>query len=188
MFYIVFDVLEKVPTEVIITYSPDDTFNEDWDDVELECIPLKVNCDYIYSVCDFTTVNYIEKTISGINVGDSDISDYIDVIDGYTYSLEMNCGQVHTDAKVIVRDINNKIVEIYRIIILGDVNCDGFTDGMDSVIVNCIDNDMLTVDDVGKRIWLAADASQDGIIDQHDVDILQQVGVFNNTINQNQTT
>ena len=182
LFYVVFVVLQKIPTEVKITYSADDTFNEDWDEVELSCAPLKINCEYIFPICESTTVNHFEKTISGIHVGDSDISDYIDVIEGYTYSVDMKYERIHTDAKVIVKDINSNTVATYIVVVFGDVNCDGFIDGMDAIIVNCIVNDMLSLDDVGNKIWSAADCNHDKIINNSDATLLEQSGVYNSAV------
>ena len=63
-------------------------------------------------------------------------------------------------------------------VIFGDVNGDGWYDGMDAMIVSCLANGLISKDDVGEAVYMAADCNHDGVIDNLDVDILQQAGVL----------
>ena len=78
-------------------------------------------------------------------------------------------------------------ISMYVIVIFGDVNGDGWYDGMDSMIVSCLANGMLTKDDVGEAVYMAADCNHDGTIDQLDVDLLQQAGLLLANIDQSKS-
>ena len=75
----------------------------------------------------------------------------------------------------------------YTIVIFGDVNGDGWYDGTDAITVSCIANGMLSKDQVGEAVWMAADCNHDGDIDQTDVDILNQAGVLLANVDQTKT-
>ncbi len=73
---------------------------------------------------------------------------------------------------------DGKLIESYTVLIFGDVNGDGWYDGMDAVLVSCFANGMLTQDDVSEAVYMAADCNHDGVIDQLDVDLLNQAGTL----------
>ena len=60
----------------------------------------------------------------------------------------------------------------------GDVNGDGWYDGTDAITVSMIANGMLSREQVGEAVWMAADCNHDGVINQADVDLLNQAGVL----------
>ena len=62
--------------------------------------------------------------------------------------------------------------------IFGDVNGDGWYDGTDAITVSMIANGMLSREQVGEAVWMAADCNHDGVINQADVDLLNQAGVL----------
>ncbi len=74
--------------------------------------------------------------------------------------------------------------EEYEVVIFGDVNCDGWYNGTDSIIVSCLANGMLTKDDVGDAAYEAADCNHDGLIDALDVALLEQAGMLLTNIDQ----
>lgn len=178
LFKINFEIIEKSDTNIYMDYSPDDTFNSDWDDVILVCnnIVLKAKSNSIivskkdsYSVID-------GKFVYGLNAGMKSLDSDLEVVDGYELKYDM----IHTigTGTVIKATKDGAVSESYTIIIFGDVNGDGWYDGMDAMIVKCIAAGMLSKDDVGEAVWIAADCNHDGVIDDSDVELLEQAGVL----------
>ncbi len=64
------------------------------------------------------------------------------------------------------------------------VDGDGWYDGEDAFLVNCIVAGMLTKDALPDYMWRAADCNHDGVIDQKDADLLIGAGVRLNDIDQ----
>ena len=142
---------------------------------------VKYNNDAIYAKENTTTViDNTNKTISGLNPGIIDLADYISVTDGYHY--EYNGGG--TGSKVEIYDKKNNLVDTYSILIYGDINGDGWYDGRDAVLVNCIYNGMFTEEQVNSSQWLAADCNHDGKIDAADYILLVNCGIFLSKIEQ----
>lgn len=142
---------------------------------------VKYNNDAIYAKENTTTViDNTNKTISGLNPGIIDLADYISVTDSYRY--EYNGGG--TGSKVEIYNKKNSLVDTYSILIYGDINGDGWYDGRDAVLVNCIYNGMLTEEQVNSSQWLAADCNHDGKINEADYSLLVDCGVFLNKIEQ----
>ena len=72
--------------------------------------------------------------------------------------------------------------------IFGDVNGDGWYDGTDAITVSMIANGMLSREQVGEAVWMAADCNHDGVINQADVDLLNQAGVLLARIDQTKSS
>ena len=75
-------------------------------------------------------------------------------------------------------------VDVFTVVIFGDVNGDSWYDGQDAVIVNCIARDLLTREQVGEAAYMAADCSRDGEIGVSDVRLLEQAGLLLANIDQ----
>ena len=97
-------------------------------------------------------------------------------------------GSVATGVVIKLVDKSNNVIKVYSIIIFGDVNGDGWYDGQDAVLVNMIANGMLTREQVGEAVWMAADCNHDGKIDQADVDLLNQAGLLLSSVDQTKPT
>ncbi len=82
-----------------------------------------------------------------------------------------------TGIKVNIYDSENDY-GTYTFILFGDVNGDGVYDGMDSIIVNCIVNGLISKEQVSAPVYMAADCNHDEIIDENDVSLLEQAGVI----------
>lgn len=59
----------------------------------------------------------------------------------------------------------------------GDVDCDGFSDGRDAVLIECIAGGMLASSDITAAQMRAADCNSDSLIDQNDIDLAVQSGL-----------
>ncbi|NLP48566.1 MAG: hypothetical protein GX345_06445 [Clostridiales bacterium] len=94
-------------------------------------------------------------------------------------------GPLGTGSKVaLVRDLDSLTFQTYEIVIFGDLNGDGLTDGTDAVIANLLVSGMLTEEDVGQAVYFAADVNGDGVVDQTDIDFLELAGLFLSEIDQ----
>ena len=123
-----------------------------------------------------TVVDNENGLIYGLSAHLDSVEDYIELVDD-SMSLQLSTSAVGTDTTINVVD-NGEIIDSYEAVIFGDVNGDGWYDGMDAMIVSCLVNGMLTKDDVGEAVYMAADCNHDGVIDQLDVELLQQAGVL----------
>lgn len=83
---------------------------------------------------------------------------------------------------------NGKTIDSYKIVVFGDVNGDGWYDGQDAVTVSMIASGMLTREQVGEAVWIAADCNHDGIIDELDVDLLNRAGILLAEVDQSKSS
>lgn len=95
--------------------------------------------------------------------------------------------RIGTGTKLVLKDSKGEIYDTAEIVIFGDVNGDGWYDGVDSVIVNCIANGLLSEKCVGTAVYTAADCNHDGAIDCADVVLLEQAGILLACVNQCRT-
>lgn len=93
-------------------------------------------------------------------------------------SVSMNTERMSTGTTVNLTDDTGTVYDTITVVIFGDVNCDGWYDGTDAVIVKCITAGTLTREQVGEAVYMAADCNHDGVINSLDVDILEQAGVL----------
>lgn len=107
---------------------------------------------------------------------------YLSVAD----STEVVCNDLlgTGDTVAFINESTGQTVYTYTILIIGDSNGDGFCDGEDSVIADCIYNDCLGENDLGRLRYIAADANQDGSVDDADVELLKNSGLLLTEINQ----
>lgn len=185
LLYIEFEVLQQGDTDILVSYSQGDTFNEAWEDVFLNCKNISVTVhpsELLFAKTGTSTV--IDKTnkfIYGIPVGITSLDSYISVTTGYGFSVS---GKIGTGAKVSITK-NGEVADTYTVIIFGDVNGDGWYDGTDAVIVSCIVNGMLP--QAEESVLFAADCNCDGTINETDVAVLEQAGVMLVGVDQTQS-
>lgn len=93
--------------------------------------------------------------------------------------------KVGTGTIVCLMD-GDDVIDQKTFIMTGDVNGDGWYDGQDATIVSCLAEGMLTIDDVGEAVFIAADCNYDGVIDQKDVELLNKAGALISNVDQKQ--
>ena len=189
LFTLYFKVLKEGIHNVSVTYSKADTFNNAFEEIEFTCIGGKVFAEKMLMPREDknAVIDLDRKYIYGLDVGMKTINSYVYASDGYTIS-EIP-GKMGLGTSSVVNVIyGNDIADTYTVIVFGDVNGDGLCDGQDAVTVNMLANGMLTREQVGEGAWLAADGNHDGVIDQADVNLLNQTGVFLANINQTKMT
>lgn len=124
---------------------------------------------------DFDFENNI---ISGILPGTTSL-DYYGTFTNPDYEWSYQTQNGYLGTGTVANVVNGgEIIESYSILLYGDVNGDGWCDGMDAVLVSCIVNGMLSESDIGELAYRAADCNHDGVIDEADVDLLNQAGAL----------
>lgn len=95
--------------------------------------------------------------------------------------------RIGTGTKIVLKNSKGDVYDTAEVVIFGDVNGDGWYDGTDAIIVNCLANGILTRKDISKSAYMAADCNHDSIIDELDVNILMQAGVLLANVDQGKT-
>ena len=126
--------------------------------------------------------------IYGITGGKEQIRDSIDIPDNGSITFSTSNDRIGTGTIVYVLDSEKNTVSEITATIFGDVNGDGWYDGTDAITVSMIANGMLSREQVGEAVWMAADCNHDGVINQADVDLLNQAGVLLARIDQTKSS
>ncbi|MCQ2470751.1 MAG: leucine-rich repeat protein [Clostridia bacterium] len=139
-------------------------------------------------------VNYIKNV--GIEINDknacgflpgttvSDLKNLTSFICDVDVKTANGSDTIGTGSAITFTSITGKVIECTAIV-FGDTNGDGWYDGMDSVVTNCLANGILSKEQVGEAVFAAADCNHDNIVDEKDVAILEQAGLILAKINQN---
>ncbi len=121
-----------------------------------------------------------DGTIYGLSAGmtvDSFTANNL-VENGVTVTTTPSDGNsMGTGSKVVLTYPDGQTVE-YEIVVFGDTNGDAWYDGTDSIIVNCLANGLLSREQVGEAVYMAADCNHDDVIDEADVALLEQAGII----------
>ena len=131
-----------------------------------------------------TSIDYATGIITGLSSNLSSLDNYIEVTDE---SCELKYDKLGTDS-IVYLTRNDEVIDAYTVVLFGDVNGDGWYDGRDAVTVSMIANGMLSREQVGEAVWMAADCNHDGKIDQADVDLLNQAGLLLSSVDQTKPT
>ena len=128
-------------------------------------------------------VDYIYGLLPGLTAEDF-LADYVNCENAV---VEFS-GEIATGTTVTVTAADSGAAAgDYVIIIFGDVDSNGWYDGQDAAVVNCLANGMLTREQVGEAAYMAADCNHDGSVTADDVAILEQAGVLLADVNQTLT-
>ena len=130
------------------------------------------------------SIDYDTGIITGLSSNLTSLDEYIEITDD---SCSLKYDTLGTDA-VVYLTRNGEVIDAYTVVLFGDVNGDGWYDGRDAVTVSMIANGMLTREQVGEAVWMAADCNHDGKIDQADVDLLNQAGLLLSSVDQTKPT
>ena len=77
------------------------------------------------------------------------------------------------------------VYDTAQTVILGDIDRDGKTDGMDSVIALCVAEGKLTENQLSRASYSAADCLRDGKVNHDDAQLLFSAGILLDSVNQN---
>ena len=138
------------------------------------------------SVDSTANIDFETNTITGFDSGSTSIGDFLSATNnGYTFTCESE--KIGTGT-VITLTAGDDMINEFEAVIFGDTNGDGWYDGQDAIIVDCLANGMLTKEDVGEAVYMAADCNHDGVIDQLDVALLNQAGALLANVDQSKPT
>lgn len=123
--------------------------------------------------------------IYGFAVRPDSIEQYIETVDD-SMTVQCDSAVLGTGSAVNVTK-GGETVDSFKIVIFGDVDGDGIYDGQDAITVNLIAYGMLTREQVGEAVWMAADCNHDGVIDNLDVNLLNRAGLLLSKVDQSKT-
>ena len=123
--------------------------------------------------------------IYGFAVRPDSIERYIETVDD-SMTVQCDSAVLGTGSAVNVTK-GGETVDSFKIVIFGDVDGDGIYDGQDAITVNLIAYGMLTREQVGEAVWMAADCNHDGVIDNLDVNLLNRAGLLLSKVDQSKT-
>ncbi len=141
-------------------------------------------------------VNYIKN--AGIEINDkiacgflpgttvSDLKNLASFICDTDVKTADGSDTIGTGSSITFTSITGKVIECTAIV-FGDTNGDGWYDGMDSVITNCLANGILSKEQVGEAVFAAANCNHDNVVDENDVAVLEQAGLILAKINQSKS-
>lgn len=154
-----------------------------------QTIDVKLQRQLIYSNNDnYYTVDYNTALLYGVKVPSGEaILSSVHAVSGATLSVTPTAMGYGTGTVITATDSNGAKKDI-SFVYFGDVNGDGWYNGTDSIIVKCLANGMLTKQQVGEAVYLAADCNHDGVIDNLDVDLLSQAGVLLSEVDQSKSS
>lgn len=192
LFYILFEVSEEAElgdTEISVAFSPEDTFNEQWEDVVFKCSVLNLqiyDSDRIVRPAQgsSTVINRTNNYIYGVSSSTLSIENIISIKSGYSVVCVPVQNTLGTGTKVNVYFEGN-IVESYTIIIFGDVTGDGNIGSPDADRIIDYTNWVYEWDATADGAYLrAADVNGDGVVDAVDADIIIEYENWRMSINQ----
>ena len=130
-------------------------------------------------------VDYDNGIISGIAPMLGNLDSFVETSEA-SLTLAYSTDTIGTGTTVnVIR--NGEVIDAYTAVLFGDVNNDGIYDGTDAIIVNCLANGLLSREQVGEAVYMAADCNHDGIIDEFDVDLLEQAGLLLASVDQSKS-
>ncbi|HBL40932.1 MAG TPA: hypothetical protein DDY98_04905 [Ruminococcaceae bacterium] len=108
-------------------------------------------------------------------------SDYAQIIGSGTIECADTALRTGSVIKVMCNDVCRAQ---YTVIIFGDVDSNGTTDGTDSYYLNLIASGMVSADVLTPAQKMAADPNHDGKIDADDVALLANAGLLKSIVEQ----
>lgn len=135
-----------------------------------------------------TTIDSENGLIYGITPGSTTLNDFVTLgASDYTLEYDNKFEKVGTGS-VVNLICDDSVADSYTVVIFGDTDGDGWYNGQDAVMVSMLANGMLTREQVGEAVYMAADCNHDGVIDQADVDLLNQAGALFSNVDQTLST
>lgn len=101
---------------------------------------------------------------------------YIKVFDSNGNALN-SAEKVTTGSVVKLTDNSGAVLEELAFVVTGDVNCDSVVNGYDSVIIRAMAENMLTVQQLSKACFAAADCNGDGSVTAEDSEFTDNAGL-----------
>ena len=104
------------------------------------------------------------------------LENYFEAENGTLEFKKNKFGNDSTGSKIILKDKNDKVMKVYTVTIFGDVNASGHIESNDAGIIQIyIRGDILKGLNITKVEKLAADINQDGIINDVDATVIEDI-------------
>lgn len=126
----------------------------------------------IHSVNEKSVVDEKEKVLYGISQGLTSLDGYFET-NKQEFYFRYSTPVIGTGTVIDVMCCD-EVIDSYTAVLYGDVNGDGYCDGIDAVLTSCIAEKMLSASDI---ILKAADVNHDGEINGDDADIISSAGI-----------
>jgi len=131
-------------------------------------------------------INPASSTVTGFSVQTNNVANILAQFDNAAIivikdssGVQLAAGKlVGTGSTINLLNKDGTVVDQVTAIVYGDVDGNGVADGNDSSIVSMIVAGMLTQAQVGDFAYSAADVNRDGFINDTDVALLEQSGLF----------
>lgn len=138
-------------------------------------------------IVDGSEAKITDNFISGNDVFRKSADDVKNLFVNKNVTVSTDNGFVGTGDTVTFLKASGEAYKTLKIVIFGDTNSDGIYDATDAVIVSCLIDGMLTEEQVGKAVYMAADCNHDGTIDEFDVGLLEKAGLLLEKVPQGKT-
>jgi len=86
--------------------------------------------------------------------------------------------RVTTGSQILLYSKENTVVDQATVIIAGDIDRSGVTDGLDAVLAAMLAAGMLNSSSISAAAYCAADANADGFVDSIDTQMIESAGLF----------
>ncbi|MBQ7596533.1 MAG: Ig-like domain-containing protein [Clostridia bacterium] len=133
-------------------------------------------------------VDYENHIVSGVAPGTKNVTSMLEATENGYVTFEQTENGAGTGSKIYVFNSSGERVDVFELVIYGDVDGDGWYDGRDAFIVSCIADKKISESKAGKAKMFAADADRNGEVDILDAELLQQAGLLLADIDQTADT
>ena len=123
-------------------------------------------------------VDETNHLIYGVQPGAADVLQLFTSTEDSTLVFAPAANGSGTGSTVTLIDRYDEVADTFTLVIFGDVDGDGWYNGMDAFIVSLVTAGLLSEDDLGEAAKLAADCDHDGTIDNDDFDLLERAGLL----------
>ena len=155
--------------------------------------PVTLTLDSVLETLDAaagtsTVIDTMNGVIYGLDPQVTDPSDYFVTKSGYTSTITPSGQNGETDiystGSLVKVYSGSTMVASYSLVLFGDINGDGWYDGVDAYFVSLVANGLLPQTALTRAQRKAADANHDGAIDAFDAALLEQAGLLLSEVDQ----
>lgn len=121
--------------------------------------------------------------VYGVAPGTKDLTNLLEATNGGTLVIEQTAMGLGTGTVIKLYNSDFELIEIFKLVIFGDVDGDGWCDGQDAYLATIYANGWLH----DEAAEYAADVNHDGYINERDFETMQKAGLLLKEIDQNKT-
>lgn len=125
-------------------------------------------------------IDTVNNFVYGISPGTKDLTKLLQATNGGTLVIEQTAMGLGTGTVIKLYNSDFELIEIFKLVIFGDVDGDGWCDGQDAYLATLYANGWLH----DEAAEYAADVNHDGYINERDFDTMQKAGLLLKEIDQ----